>query len=641
MAGAESLDDFAEVIAELEAIQADVSFMVPQGVVVPKLTLDFQRAIDFFWESHFKPQPDAAPTTASGTASAEAESSDSDYIPFSAESTRLDSEASSDAEDCTIPSATKSASLPRCRCNCAARVPHKATLRLITQFFDLRREKRRQLAHAMALCAFDGKHVPYARDSSKSTKIKYRGDLDTFVLFGVTICRKFFRSIVGERNSGKSLLTGIRLQLAEGTFVPAASKYVGSTVEQHVPSSRVRHWLSFLADRHGLPIPHARWSTKEHTAVQLPCTYHKTAVYRLYCADIGDTSVSQGHFLRIWRDDFSWLRVCDKYTDYCNTCYHAKSTSDGQALVEHLSYVKLQQAFIRSFMDSALSAIGAPDVRDRARWLSMDFAQSIRLPWFCAFQPGQSFFQSGLTIDIFGVVDDIHRHNSIFLMPEGHCGSGKDANTILSILYWYLLQPHADSGCGTLILHGDNCAGQLKNRYLVWFCAWLLTQPAFQHIHNIHVLYNLPGHTKFSPDRAFAAVKRELRQVSLFSPAAVLATIRTMPGFSCHCMSSIQTYDWRRYLSTQFHKSITHITLTTHWHFARSELGCVTSREYATDTNQNSDLGRVANCDDVMLSEFLLQAEPLTQERRDELATSLRGYGDLIDVSTFMSCACH
>ena len=57
-----------------------------------------------------------------------------------------------------------------------------------------------------------------------------------------------------------------------------------------------------------------------------------------------------------------------------------------------------------------------------------------------------------------------------YLIDEAHA-CGKGANTVISYLHHYL-NTHAPHVL-QLFLHDDNCTGQNKNNYVIWYILWL------------------------------------------------------------------------------------------------------------------------------------------------------------------------
>ena len=93
----------------------------------------------------------------------------------------------------------------------------------------------------------------------------------------------------------------------------------------------------------------------------------------------------------------------------------------------------------------------------------------------------------------------------IFLIDEA-VAVGKGTNPTISYVH-YFLQRHG-LGETDVHLHADNCGGQKKNNFFLWFFVWRL-------ITKLHksVLYSflLTGRTKFGLDRCFGILKKEFR----------------------------------------------------------------------------------------------------------------------------------
>eukprot|EP00171_Calliarthron_tuberculosum_P019092 IDg19092t1 len=104
--------------------------------------------------------------------------------------------------------------------------------------------------------------------------------------------------------------------------------------------------------------------------------------------------------------------------------------------------------------------------------LLFDFAEKVLLPRLLK-HPGQLYFVSGLKFDIFGVSASNNGQQYIYGLPEGHWSNEKTANAVISMLEDSIdrvRQQYSDIPYA-LKLHADNCAGQNKNRYLLWYLA--------------------------------------------------------------------------------------------------------------------------------------------------------------------------
>ena len=87
---------------------------------------------------------------------------------------------------------------------------------------------------------------------------------------------------------------------------------------------------------------------------------------------------------------------------------------------------------------------------------------------------------------------------------------GKGANSIISMLH-HFFQTHG-IGEKSVHLHADNCAGQNKNRFMMYYLMWRVRTG----LHEEVTISFLPvGHTKFSPDWCFGLMKQRFRRTKI------------------------------------------------------------------------------------------------------------------------------
>ena len=98
---------------------------------------------------------------------------------------------------------------------------------------------------------------------------------------------------------------------------------------------------------------------------------------------------------------------------------------------------------------------------------------------------------------LFGLNSEGLHQQVNYLIDEAH-SSGKGANAVISYLHDYL--KHHSLGEKELHLHADNCAGQNKNNFMVWYLLWRCMVGL-----NEQIILNflIAGHTKFSQDGGF------------------------------------------------------------------------------------------------------------------------------------------
>ena len=125
-----------------------------------------------------------------------------------------------------------------------------------------------------------------------------------------------------------------------------------------------------------------------------------------------------------------------------------------------------------------------------------------------------------------------------FLVDEG-LGHSKGSVAVITYLHFYfrrfgLGEQHAS-------LHCDNCSGQNKNRYVIWYLLWRC-------LHDLHksvtLNFMIAGHTKFSPDYCFGLLKRRFQ---LLQRQHILQLVWNKSG-----VQQVPTYPWQDFLSPYF-----------------------------------------------------------------------------------------
>jgi hypothetical protein len=130
---------------------------------------------------------------------------------------------------------------------------------------------------------------------------------------------------------------------------------------------------------------------------------------------------------------------------------------------------------------------------------SFDYAQQVNIP--CnPMQPGPIYFKAPRKCGIFGVMCEAIPQQVNFLIDEASA-TGKGANATISYVHYYL--ENYGLGETDVHLHADNCSGQNKNNYFIWYLVWRILMDLH---HNILYSFLIAGHTKFGPDSCFGMV---------------------------------------------------------------------------------------------------------------------------------------
>ena len=195
---------------------------------------------------------------------------------------------------------------------------------------------------------------------------------------------------------------------------------------------------------------------------------------------------------------------------------------------------------------------------------SFDYAQQVHL-LSDPLQPGPLYFLVPRKCGIVGVCCERLPRQVNFLIDESHLIS-KGSNAVLFYLHYFfgnfgLGETHVD-------LHCDNCAGQNKNRFVLWYRARRVTTGL--HL-SITLNFMLVGHTKFAPDRCFGLLKRAFKRHAISS----LSEFETVVNGSA-CVNSAQLVDledgtsyvpvgdWQTHLAPYFRPCI---GIKTYQHF--------------------------------------------------------------------------
>ena len=85
--------------------------------------------------------------------------------------------------------------------------------------------------------------------------------------------------------------------------------------------------------------------------------------------------------------------------------------------------------------------------------------------------------------------------------------TGKGANTIISMLHHFF--EHHAFGETEVHLLVDNCTGQNKNHFMIYYLMWRVMTGLHK---EITLSFLLVGHTKFAPDWCFGLLKQYIKR---------------------------------------------------------------------------------------------------------------------------------
>lgn len=233
-------------------------------------------------------------------------------------------------------------------------------------------------------------------------------------------------------------------------------------------------------------------------------------------------------FYEFWKKLCPFIITAKPMSDLCWTCqknntliYRSANLTDANKCErvllqeQHLDIVQKERSLYNSMVhdarqtcqDNAIAELvpSAPCSRNLTMHYSFDYAQQVHLP-SNPLQPGPIYFLVPRKYGLFGVCCEAIPRQVNFLIDEAHLIS-KGSNAVVSFLHFFF----SNYGIGEtdVHLHCDNCSGQNKNRFVVWYCAWRVAMGLHK---SITLNFLITGHTKFSPDWCFGLLKKAFRR---------------------------------------------------------------------------------------------------------------------------------
>lgn len=114
-----------------------------------------------------------------------------------------------------------------------------------------------------------------------------------------------------------------------------------------------------------------------------------------------------------------------------------------------------------------LNETHAPCSTDGTMHYSFDYAQQVHYP-SNPMQSGPIYFKTLRKCRIFGVMCEATPRQVNYLIDEAS-SVGKGANSTISMIHHYF--SHHGLGETCIHLHADNCSGQNKNNFFLWYLA--------------------------------------------------------------------------------------------------------------------------------------------------------------------------
>jgi hypothetical protein len=189
---------------------------------------------------------------------------------------------------------------------------------------------------------------------------------------------------------------------------------------------------------------------------------------------------------------------------------------------QHIEDATSMRALCRTVIEEAKTAT-KNDVADEEMVITLvaDYCQNMEMPYFGKDQPGETYYYSPKTINVFGIVNCNEEKEVLHSYSYGEEHGGKGGNNVASLLMKYLDDRGLLDGTKrkSLNIVMDNCAGQNKNNYVLRLAPYLVEKGYFQ---EVHFVFLVVGHTKNVADRLFNILKKLYRHQNIFTTGMML-----------------------------------------------------------------------------------------------------------------------
>lgn len=191
-----------------------------------------------------------------------------------------------------------------------------------------------------------------------------------------------------------------------------------------------------------------------------------------------------------------------------------------------------------------------------------------------------------------------------------------------------------------LQLNADNCAGQNKNNYLLWYLSWRVDTGLHT---TVELSFLLAGHTKFAPDWCFGLIKRLFRRtkVSCLKDISDVVENSTQQGINIPQLVGdesgkvfIPVYDWVNFLLPVYTKFVG-LKKQHHFLFSADQPGCMRFKRYA---ESNEETYRLRKKEIVAGMPEIIQPDGLDAARKKYLYEQIREFCS--DETKDLVCPC-
>jgi len=373
-----------------------------------------------------------------------------------------------------------------------------------------------------------------------------------------------------------------------------------SLTKRGVTNKTIRFMLD-LAESHG-EYSSGRQTKRGNTVedknpdvLWLPACFTRSNLLRLYHEQYPKYPISRTAFCTILSSEskIDSIMIRSPRTDMCDYCEFQKRKIAGTKphdeakaemltaeLTAHQESYKSERAIYNRELEESIVhrkeyKRGIRSATECIEHISMDYGQSIAVP-HTPDQLGGTFYLHMRSFLLFGVHSVLDNSQYCFTYDEREAGKGP--NEVISFLHNYL----ANRNIKTLNVkvHADNCKGQNKNKFVMWYFLWLVSTGR---LNRIEIKFMIKGHTHFIVDSNIGHTKRELRKSEVFCidhwTKVINKSARTNKA---KVVTGNDVFDWKTELCKYF-GTFHGISKFQHFVADKSEPGWICSKHGAAD----------------------------------------------------------
>jgi hypothetical protein len=161
--------------------------------------------------------------------------------------------------------------------------------------------------------------------------------------------------------------------------------------------------------------------------------------------------------------------------------------------------------------------------------MGVDYAQNMDLPHFGEEQPGDIYYYSPLTVNVFGVTNLTAKPTKMMAYGYTEAEGGKGSNNVASLIVKALedfgwLLPGQPGKQLSIVM--DNCGGQNKNNNVLRLALYLVELKFFN---KVELVFYVRGHTKNDCDRLFNQLKLRWHKMNTYTMEQMVDCLNTQP----------------------------------------------------------------------------------------------------------------